>query len=497
MRSTLLLRVSALTLACFSSAGAWAAPRLPACMVDAPPSPGPSTSTTTAQEAVSVGIANSPAVTERSLPGPGGYVWDVDVTVSIDHAASGDLALVLIAPNGLEVTLSTGNGAGLGNVFNSAQFDDSADVTVNQAALAFGGGALGRVIPEGALTSLQGIYGANGPWTLRCTDTNSGNNLGGTLLSWKLDFTLLNTGSLLPRFGPWTGIVNIPRAIPNNGTLKLTDWVIPGGTGSFLAELRVYAKIDHTQPGQLDVLLMSNGLASDIPLAMHRAGPTSNAYFGVTWFDAARKPAPFALQDQPTSDAVFAAGLPNELVPEGALGQFIGVDPLAGFGLRIFDTDPSGTPGTLVEWGVTVTTYDKPTTFANCIQGVSANGCVATLAWNSSTATFEARNIDNNKTALIFYGIQGQHIVAWGSASRLCVKAPFQRTQAAIGGGMPNGPFCDGAFDLPWSTHLVSNPDALGNSIQSGDLVTAQLWWRDPQSVKTTQLSNVVTFGAP
>jgi hypothetical protein len=53
---------------------------------------------------------------------------------------------------------------------------------------------------------------------------------------------------------------------------------------------------------------------------------------------------------------------------------------------------------------------------------------------------------------------------------------------------------CGGSVSFDWSAYVATYPTSLGSPFQSGDLVWAQLWYRDPASAKTTALSNGLQF---
>lgn len=140
-------------------------------------------------------------------------------------------------------------------------------------------------------------------------------------------------------------------------------------------------------------------------------------------------------------------------------------------------------------------------TWVYCTAGTSSSGCAPTIRTNgipsasmSSGYVISASNIEGQKSGLLFYSVSGSTALPWalGSSSFLCVKAPTQRTHPQNSGG--NAGACDGALSLDFLTWAATNPTALGAPFAAGDVVHAQIWYRDPPAVKTTNLTNAVVF---
>jgi len=137
-----------------------------------------------------------------------------------------------------------------------------------------------------------------------------------------------------------------------------------------------------------------------------------------------------------------------------------------------------------------------------CTSGISTSGCQAVLSASgaaSSTApsgfVLTAANVEGDKDALFFFGINGRQANPWGNGTSLqCVVPPVNRAGLLGGVGTPGA--CDGTFsqDLnalwcPTCPKPLKNPGA-------GALVQAQLWYRDPfnTSNQTTSLSDAIEF---
>jgi hypothetical protein len=141
--------------------------------------------------------------------------------------------------------------------------------------------------------------------------------------------------------------------------------------------------------------------------------------------------------------------------------------------------------------------------FAYCTAGTSTNGCAASMTATglptvtaSSGFTVHCTNLEGQKTALIYYGLTGPTVAVIhpASTSRICVKAPIQRTFPADTNGAANA--CDGAVSLDLLAYWAQTPSALGVPMQAGAVVSVQTWYRDPPAPGATHLSNALQFAA-
>jgi hypothetical protein len=147
---------------------------------------------------------------------------------------------------------------------------------------------------------------------------------------------------------------------------------------------------------------------------------------------------------------------------------------------------------------ISLTPSSSTTTY--CTPGTTSNGCVPSIAGLGtpdigSTSGFEitATNIEGQRAGLCFYGINGRIAGPWfGGTSFLCVKAPTQRMTAQNSGGTAGQ--CNGVLAEDWLAYLASHPSALGHPFQAGQVVNAQVWFRDPQAPGTTNLSGGLEF---
>jgi hypothetical protein len=146
-----------------------------------------------------------------------------------------------------------------------------------------------------------------------------------------------------------------------------------------------------------------------------------------------------------------------------------------------------------------VFTVPRPVVY--CPAGVSANGCTATIGWSGSPSvsstsgfTIDVANVERNRQGVLFYGLSGRTLSAWGvpPVGFLCVKAPTQRMSVHNSGGASG--VCTGTLSEDWLAFLSSHPGALGQPIAPGTTVNIQAWYRDSLSAKTTNLSNALEF---
>lgn len=109
-----------------------------------------------------------------------GAVTDVNVRVRLNHTFDGDLRIILVSPDGTQVTLSNlrgGSGDNFGTGANDCsgtptRFDDEATVAISAGTAPFAG----SFIPDQALSGFDGKPTA-GTWKLRVTD-NAGLDVG-------------------------------------------------------------------------------------------------------------------------------------------------------------------------------------------------------------------------------------------------------------------------------------------------------------------------------
>jgi subtilisin-like proprotein convertase family protein len=155
----------------------------------------------------------------------------VSCTVNINHTYTGDLTLVLTAPDGSFVTLAAEVGAG-GINFTNTVFTDTALVPIANGTAPF----TGYFNPQDAFAGLSGS--ANGNWTLNVADNAFLDD--GSIISWSINFPAPNAVASYA-WSPASGLSStaIPDPVANpttttTYTVTLTDNIGCTGTGTAL-----------------------------------------------------------------------------------------------------------------------------------------------------------------------------------------------------------------------------------------------------------------------
>ena len=286
-----------------------------------------------------------------------GAVVDVDLTVDLTHPTADQLDIYLVAPSGRTVTLTTDNGQQNDDVFAGTTFDDQATGTPsapNVRNFTYTNlVATGPIQPEGALAAIVGEPAA-GPWALVIVDDGGGSS--GMLRSWSLT---LSTLSSLPPAAPMTSFAGDGGSIPDNNTTGRSATVDVAGLGARLLKVSATVSISHANASHLDLFLTSPA-GTRIDLATDIGNGLTDLYQATTFDDDA---------DGPVSDTQLPpSGEPlGPVIPEGALGAFMGENPNGTWTLTVVD-DTGGTSGTLDGWTLHLTTV------AACGDGVAGGG---------------------------------------------------------------------------------------------------------------------------
>lgn len=280
------------------------------------------------------------------------YLYDADVTININHPSNSQLTVVLISPQGTRVTLTSGNGGSLADIFAGSTFDDqivSAPVTDYDFQ---GGVAAAYLVPEGALAQLRG-ENPNGDWTLEITDTGSGDT--GTLNSWSLSLTTIPAAPQVQVFSSISDPL-IPVAIPDDGTPVLLPLVF-NGLDPFTWDVNVNVNIAQANSGDLDISLISPS-GTEILLTSGNGGPNDDVFKNAIFDDQ-------AANGTPVTDAAFnnltSVGL---VIPEAALSGFLGENPNGTWHLKVVDHTTNTEVGSVISWGLDISTVflnDPPT----------------------------------------------------------------------------------------------------------------------------------------
>jgi len=141
----------------------------------------------------------------------------LSVCVEMETDWTGDIDLILRAPNGQELLLSGGNG-GEGDNFSGTCFTPSATVPISAGTAPFNG----SFQPDGDWSVLNGAP-LNGEWSLVVSDA-AGPNEQGRLLQWSITFVSTNeiTYSWAPSAGLSCTDCSNPVAMPSS----TTDYIV-------------------------------------------------------------------------------------------------------------------------------------------------------------------------------------------------------------------------------------------------------------------------------
>lgn len=155
-----------------------------------------------------------------------------------------------------------------------------------------------------------------------------------------------------------TAADNTSQAIPD-GSGSIVSHIAVSGADRWIWDVDVTTYITHTFNHDLQMILTSPQ-GTIVTLVSNQGGAFENVFNGTTWDD----------QADPGSQVPYAASNPNlvtdhiytnqvvasHLVPEEALGAFIGENPNGTWYLRIVD-DNAGHSGTLDGWSLRITSF--------------------------------------------------------------------------------------------------------------------------------------------
>lgn len=306
---------------------------------------------------VDLGVVTSTIVVAGAQP----YIWDVDVTTFLQHTFAADIDMTITSPSGTVVTLTTDNGAGNDDVFNGTVWDDSANPGGQVPYTSNNGLVTDHVyanlvlasplVPEEALAAFVG-EDPNGVWTLTISDDLGGDT--GTLNSWSLDIT---TFAAAPVLNPVQSFINnTPVAIPT-GPGVVSSTIAVAGLSAPICKLVARTTMPHTFAADLDVTLMSPA-GTIVTLTTDNGAGNDNVFAGTVWDDQANPggQVPYVTNNGVTTDHAYVnLVLASPLVPEEAMGAFLGQDGNGTWTLTISD-DLAGDGGSLDTWQLDITT---------------------------------------------------------------------------------------------------------------------------------------------
>jgi subtilisin-like proprotein convertase family protein len=163
---------------------------------------------------------------------------------------------------------------------------------------------------------------------------------------------------------PSTFANNTPVAIPTTVAV-VTSTITVAGAGTYLYDVDAITNITHTFNGDIDMTLTSPA-GTVVTLTTDNGSSFDNVFNGTTWDDDANPAGqvPYTTNNGVVTDTTFAdLTLASPLVPEEALGAFVGENPNGTWTLTISD-DAAGDGGA-VTWSLNLSTLPAPPTVAN------------------------------------------------------------------------------------------------------------------------------------
>jgi hypothetical protein len=199
---------------------------------------------------------------------------------------------------------------------------------------------------------------------------------------------------------------------------------------------------------------------------------------------------------------IWSKALTQPEVASGMFQQILSAPNLvASYQLNGDGADASGNNlnGVLVANPTFVTINSPAGPSVYCTAGTTTNLCNASISASSNPDVAHSNpcqititSVEGQKTGIVFYGLEAlpQPWCTSGGSSFLCVKPPTQRAATQNSGGTSGQ--CDGVLALDWNAFQLANTGGLGSPFGAGSQAYVQGWFRDPQSCRTTSLSDAV-----
>jgi len=409
-----------------------------------------------------------------------GVVWDVNLTMAVEHTRCNDLKIYLIAPSGRQITITTDNNVfGYAGLFNGTVWDDSVLVPVTDYPFV-NDVVVTQVAPEGAFGAFVG-EDPNGFWTLVLRDDTPGNT--GMLDGWSLEITTIPS---LPATADYNYFIPGPIVITDGSPTGVTSTVAVSGLETFVVDVNVQTAILHHYPADLSVALIAPS-GKRVILTTRNGGARDDVFNGTAWDDAS---IPIA------TDFVYVNNVVAPLLcPDGALSAFMGEDPNGTWTLECID-DLVGDQGTLSGWSLNIVTCAAPAPgFGLCSAdvndgthvpcpcgnfGAPGNGCANSA--NVAGANLKAIGTSNPDTVSLLgsgmtatgLGLYMQHDVASNTVFHdgvLCAGGTLTRLRTR--------PAVSGASSFPNSTDTITLSARGGVIPGSGQRRYYSIWYRN------------------
>lgn len=343
--------------------------------VTLPPNCAGATATTSSTNVPVAITDNAVATSTLNVAGAGNFLYKITVDTNITHTFAGDLDMTLQSPSGIVVTLTTDNGGSNDDVFAGTTWRDDATEIVTDHVYANLTVAT-PLVPEEAMAAFYG-GDPNGTWTLSISDDAGGDT--GTLNSWSVTVISLTAAPIdAASSAPST---DTPIAITDNATV--TSTLAVAGLDAFVCKVGITANITHTFAGDLDISLQSP-FGPTTTISTDNGGSNDDVFAGTVWDDEANPggQVPYASNDGLTTDQTYVnLTVATPLVPEGAMGAFLGGNPNGNWVLSVGD-DAGGDTGTLNSWSLQVTTCSCVIPDADLqVAKIGALGAGSTVIW--------------------------------------------------------------------------------------------------------------------
>jgi subtilisin-like proprotein convertase family protein len=165
-----------------------------------------------------------------------------------------------------------------------------------------------------------------------------------------------------------------------------TSTLVVSGAGASLWDLNLTTSITHTFAGDLDITLTSPA-GTVVTLTTDNGGGNDNVFNGTVWDDDANPggAVPYTANDGLVTDSTYT-NLVTEtpLVPEEAMGAFVGENPNGTWTLSVSD-DAAADIGSINSWSLEVTTFPAAPTTATTTATQSTPVAIVDLATATST----------------------------------------------------------------------------------------------------------------
>jgi subtilisin-like proprotein convertase family protein len=176
-----------------------------------------------------------------------------------------------------------------------------------------------------------------------------------------------------------------PTAVPT-GPAVVSSTLVVSGLGTYLADVDVQTFLTHTFSADIDMTIMSPA-GTIVTLTTDNGAGNDNTFNGTVWDDDANADGqvPYTANNGLVTDHTYVnLTTASPLVPEEALGAFIGENPNGTWTMTISD-DLAGDGGSLDSWSLTLTTAAAAFVTTNTNHTQSTPTAVIDTATVSST----------------------------------------------------------------------------------------------------------------